>query len=343
MQRQVLNIVLIFSLLLVFSFSTLHDAQADVDWKPSFKYMKIYGTVAPSSWYTWAVNMGLELEKKYPGLKCSAIEGQSGANISATERDYTSFGLTFSNTLSDALAGDSLFKGKSYPNLRYVGIFANQWLNVIIRKGVSVDDNQFTRDIIKLRFSIGAKKWGSTYLTIKGLEALGINEEVVRKAGGLVEYIEYKGMTTMLQDRNLDAAIVWQTMPSMIFQPVASSKPGCYMPQLTKDELQKFILGQPKRIQEILFFGKIPDNYLEGGRKGGSTIGFTAPIIVHKDLPDEMVYEITKIAFESKKVRECCGPIIDCLKSEDPLRGKPKEIATHPGAVKYWKERGLIK
>jgi TRAP transporter TAXI family solute receptor len=343
MHKQVLIILSIFSLFLVFSFSAPRDARADANWKPSFKYMKIYGTAAPSSWYTWAVNMGLELERKYPGLKCSAIEGASAANISATENEYTSFGLTFSNTLSDALAGESLFKGKSYPNLRYVGIFANQWLNVIIRKGVSADDKQFTRDIIKLRFSIGAKKWGSTYLTMEGLKALGIDEAVVKKAGGLMEYLEYKGMTTMLQDRNLDAAIVWQTMPSMIFQPVYSSKPGCYMPQLTKEELQKFILGQPKRLQEILFWGKIPDNYMNGGRQGGPTIGFTAPIIVHKDLPDEMVYEITKIAFESKKVRECCGPIIDCLKSEDPLRGKPEGIEVHPGALKYWRERGLIK
>jgi TRAP transporter TAXI family solute receptor len=328
----------------LFLFSGASNAGANPDWKPDFKYMKIMGTSAGSSWYTWAINMGLELEKKFPGLKCSAIEGNTSKNTAGTNNDYTTFGLTFMISLADAWFGEgTTFKGKEHRNLRYVGTFVNEWFTVVVRKGANIEDGHFTRDIVKLRFSPGAKIWSSQFITTDGLKALGINEETVRKAGGAIQYVGYKDMTTMLQDRNLDAALVWQTMPTLIFQSVVNTPPGVYMPRFTKRELEIFVSGQPERIREVFFFGEIPDNYLSGGRKGGPTIGFTAPIIVHKDLPEEMVYQITKIAYESKKVKECCGPVKDCLTLQDPLLGKPKYFPIHPGALKYWKERGLIK
>ena len=333
---------LIFGICALLLFS--NASHAGPGWKPDFKYMKVCGARQGSSWYFFAVNMGLELEKKYPGLKCSALEGNSAKNIAATDKDYTSFGPTFMTAVADAWIGEGpIWKGKTARNIRYLGPFVNEWLTVIVRKGVNIEDGHFTRDIVKLRVSVGTRNWTAKVLNMNGFEALGITEEDFRKAGGAIQYVGYKDMTTMLQDRNLDVAIVWNTNPSTIFQGVANSRPGVYVPQLTKEELEKIIAGQPKRIRDTLFWGRFPDNYLNGDRKGGPAIGFSAPLIVHKDLPDEMVYQIAKLAYESKKVKSCCGKIVDCLVDDNPLLGKPDYFPIHPGALRYWKDRGLVK
>jgi TRAP transporter TAXI family solute receptor len=311
---------------------------------PDFKYFKIEGSVAGSSWYTWAVNMGLELEKKFPGLKCSGLEGGASKSLVNVNNDYTTAAATFMVSMVDAWYGTGpAFKGKTFRNVRYVGTLTKQWLNVIVRKGVNIEDGQFTRDLPKYRFSPGERNWSTIGVSLDGLRGLGITEEVIKKAGGKIHFIGYGDMKTMMQDRNLDVAIVWQTMPSMIFQELAHARPGVYMPQLTKEELEKFVSGQEKNKKGIFFEGKIPDNYLEGGRSGGPTIGFSAPIIVHKDLPDEFVYQFTKICFESEKVKSSAGSVKYFLTAEDPELGKPKFLPWHPGALKYWKDRGLVK
>ena len=177
---------------------------------------------------------------------------------------------------------------------------------------------------------------------VAGLEALGVDEKSVRQMGGSIRYVGYGDMKTMLKDRNLDAAIVLQTMPSGIFASVANTPPGIYMPRLSKEELTKFVKGQPERIREIIFQSSIPDNYMGGNRKGGPTVAITASLIAHKDLPAEMVYQIAKLSYESPTVKAACGPVKDCLVARNPLQGKPEKLPMHPGAVKYWKEKGLL-
>jgi len=69
------------------------------------------------------------------------------------------------------------------------------------------------------------------------------------------------------------------------------------------------------------------------------TIAVKATLAVHKDVPDEVVYEMTKILYENidelAKAHQVAKQI-DMHKAFEGLM-----IPLHPGAIKYYEEQGI--
>ena len=64
--------------------------------------------------------------------------------------------------------------------------------------------------------------------------------------------------------------------------------------------------------------------------------------VIHKDVPDDLVYKITRVSWEHEKdIRSAMGPFYDPYKIENAMRGA--EIPIHPGALKYFREVGITK
>jgi len=69
------------------------------------------------------------------------------------------------------------------------------------------------------------------------------------------------------------------------------------------------------------------------------TVAVKSTLVVHKDLPDEAVYEITKILYENIEELAKAHQVakqIDINHAFDGLM-----IPLHPGAVKYYEEHGI--
>lgn len=64
---------------------------------------------------------------------------------------------------------------------------------------------------------------------------------------------------------------------------------------------------------------------------------------IHKDVPADIVYKMVKATFEhQKEIRDAMGPFYNPFKIENALVGS-EGIPIHPGALKYYKEVGIIK
>jgi hypothetical protein len=70
------------------------------------------------------------------------------------------------------------------------------------------------------------------------------------------------------------------------------------------------------------------------------TVGVLATMVTSTDVPEDVVYTLTKTVFENfdsfKKLHETFG----ALTKEKMLEGLTAPL--HPGAVKYYKEAGLM-
>ena len=72
------------------------------------------------------------------------------------------------------------------------------------------------------------------------------------------------------------------------------------------------------------------------------SIGDPSAFIIHKDVPDDIVYKMTKSIFEHQnEILKAVGPFFNPFKIENALVGA--EIPIHPGALKYYKEVGVAK
>jgi TRAP transporter TAXI family solute receptor len=100
----------------------------------------------------------------------------------------------------------------------------------------------------------------------------------------------------------------------------------------------------PKKVEEFLaanagyFKGTIKAGTYKGQDKDALALGHTSVILVNNDLPEDLVYDITKAILEnSARFNKIEGIEI----GTDPLLGIDPAIL-HPGARRYYEEVGLI-
>lgn len=65
-----------------------------------------------------------------------------------------------------------------------------------------------------------------------------------------------------------------------------------------------------------------------------TTLGDWTSILVRKDLPEDLVYEVTKTLWES---RSYIAGIIKDFGGLSPQTALPEGVEAHPGSVKFWK------
>jgi TRAP transporter TAXI family solute receptor len=76
-------------------------------------------------------------------------------------------------------------------------------------------------------------------------------------------------------------------------------------------------------------------------REDVPTFGVKATICTSADVPEDMIYAITKEVFENVDELRKLHPALTVLTRENMLQGLSAPL--HPGAEKYFKEAGLMK
>ena len=71
------------------------------------------------------------------------------------------------------------------------------------------------------------------------------------------------------------------------------------------------------------------------------TVGMLATFVTSAKVPDDVVYAVTKEVFENLDEFKKLHPALSGLTREGMLQGLTAPI--HPGAMKYYKEVGLMK
>ncbi|MCW8970648.1 MAG: TAXI family TRAP transporter solute-binding subunit, partial [Rhodospirillales bacterium] len=83
----------------------------------------------------------------------------------------------------------------------------------------------------------------------------------------------------------------------------------------------------------------IPANTYPGQAKDVNTIAQPNFLGVHKDVPEEDVYMITKAIYENLAFLNGIHKATSVMKLESAIGGLPAPL--HPGAARYYKEAGL--
>ncbi len=85
----------------------------------------------------------------------------------------------------------------------------------------------------------------------------------------------------------------------------------------------------------------IPPGSFPNQDKPVKTFAGSAIIIAHKDVPDNIVYDLIKSTYENLDFLINIHPIVKYTVLEQALNGQPFEL--HPGAERYYREMGVLK
>jgi len=270
-------------------------------------------------------------KRKVYGIRCT-VESTGGSvfNVNAIMTGDLEFGVVQSDRQYQAMKGLAEWKDKG-PQKDLRAVFAVHPESVTL---VAADDAgiKSINDLRGKRVNIGNPGSGQRQNSIDALTNAGIDYKKDLKAEG-VKAAEAPGL---LQDGRIDAFFYTVGHPSgAIKEATAGRRKVHFVP----------ISGLDKLVKKYPTYMKltIPIKLYPGATntKDVSTFGVKATFVTSAKVPDRVVYAITKEVFDNFESFKKLHPAYQVLTKENMLEGMSAPI--HPGAMKYYKESGLVK
>ena len=247
-------------------------------------------------------------------------------------------GLTGAILGAPAMKGEDPFD-KKIDNVAAIANLYTQWFYFVIDKEFADAHNiKYVDDIFKNKIPIRLallKPGTLSEFTARSLlkTCYGVTYDDIKSWGGEVVYASYTDGANMLINGLIDAFAFTVSNPTSVVMNIEAKKSIYILP--ISDEARE------KMAQE---YGTVTFVFQPGDynciTEPTPTIGTYTQLIVRKDLPEDLVYEITKIFFEHKDELAQSIKALGELSIEECA--KNTVFPLHPGAEKYYKEVGAL-
>ncbi len=267
--------------------------------------------------------------RKDHGLRCT-VESTGGSvfNINAVMSGDMDIGFAQSDTQYYAMTGAAAFKDKPQPKLRALFSVYPELLTLVTRQDANI---KTFADIKGKRINVGDPGSGTRVTTELVMKEMGIKLEELKFAGEL-KFVE---MAPALCDNKIDAFTFVAGHPNAIFQEAATTCASS-IASVTGPAVDKLVKDNP-------FYAKasVPGKLYKGTDNPQPTFGVMATVVASADLPEQTAYVITKAVFDNFDDFRKLHPAVANITKEQMLSGNT--VPFHPGALKYFKEKGLVK
>ncbi len=176
--------------------------------------------------------------------------------------------------------------------------------------------------------SVGAPKSGTELNARAIFEAAGMSYDDL----GKIEYLPFGDSVELIKNRQLDATLQSAGLGVASIRDLATSLP-INVVAVPADVVAK--IGAPYVAVTI------PANTYEGQAEDVPTAGVGNMLITSADVSEETAYQMTKALFENLDRLVAAHAAAKAITLEKALDGLP--VPLHPGAERYYKEKGLIK
>ncbi len=270
--------------------------------------------------------------KKQQYVIRATVEATGGSvfNLNAVMADDLEFGIAQSDRQYQAYSGLAEWQAKGpQKDLRSVFSIYPETVTLV----AAVDANIKTiADLKGKRVNLGDPGSGNRQNAIDALESAGLNYEKDLKA----ESIKASEAPSLLQDEKIDAFFYTVGHPNGAIKEATAGARKVRIIEIPTngDMMKKF----PYYAQSF-----IPSElYPTADNKGNVfSFGVQATLVTSAKVSDDVVYAITKEVFDNFESFKKLHPAYAVLTKESMLMGLSAPI--HPGALKYYKEAGLIK
>jgi len=267
------------------------------------------------------------IDKAY---RCTAPStGGSNYNIGQIKEGEFQFGVAQSDWQFHAYNGSSKWEGKQFGNLRAVFSVHNEPFQIWARKKAKVKD---FKGLKGKTVNIGNPGSGQRGTMEELMKAMGVDNSYFKGVTELTSSEQVKALC----DGKIDAFGYSVGFPNGAMEQAATCGAKALPINLTGGPVQGLIDGA-----DYYAAATIPAGTYTGQKKDVTTFGVKATVVTSADVPEELVYLVTKAVFEN----------FDAFRSQHPAFGpleKKNMIADglsaplHPGAIKYYKEAGLM-
>ena len=267
------------------------------------------------------------IDKAY---RCTAPStGGSNYNIGQIKDGEFQFGVAQSDWQYHAVNGTSKWEGNQFSNLRAVFSVHNEPFQIWASKKSKIKDFKSLKGKV---VNIGNPGSGQRGTMEELMKAMGVDSSYFKATTELTSSEQVKALC----DGKIDAFGYSVGFPNGAMEQAATCAAKASPINLTGAQVQGLISGADYYAQAV-----IPKGTYSNQKKDATTFGVKATVVTSADVSEEMVYLVTKAVMENFDDFKAQHPAFSFLEKKNMIKDG-LSAPLHPGAIKYYKEAGLM-
>ncbi len=280
-------------------------------------------------YYPLGGGMAAVLSKYVPGIQATAeVTGGSVANLQLIGTGKPYLGMTMADAGLDALKGQDRFTGKPVPIRTLMVMYPNR-MHVVTIEGTGVNT---MKDLKGKRVSTGSGGSATEVMAFRVIEAAGLDKDrdMKRERLGVAESVN------AIKDRKIDAFFWVGGLPTAAITDLANT-PGVKLKLVDHADL---VAAMNKKYGNLYVQDVIPKDTYRGMEVDNKQATVMNLLVAHQNMDEKTAYDIVKAVFEHRDDLIRVHKEAENIKLENQ-KAAATPIPFHPGALKYYREKGI--
>ena len=269
------------------------------------------------------------LTKYVPGWQVSAeVTGGSIDNLKLIGAKKADVGFTMADASLDASRGADKFKGAPVAHQALAVLYPNI-MHIVTIEGSGIAK---VSDLKGKRVSTGSAGSATEVMAFRVIEAAGLNrdKDMTRVRLGAAE------STSAIKDRKIDAYFWVGGLPTSAVTDLAAT-PGV---KLVLVDHADVVAKMNAKYGPLYSTSKIPAGTYPGQTKDNAVAAVWNILVASESMPVDVAYNVVKTMFEKREEWGTVHKEALSLKAENQKQAN-SPVKFHPGALKYFKEKGI--
>jgi uncharacterized protein len=273
--------------------------------------------------------MAAVLSKYVPGMQATAeVTGGSVANLQLIGTGKPYLALTMADATLDAYKGQDKFAGKPVPVRTLMILYPNR-MHVVTIEATGIAK---MGDLKGKRVSTGSGGSATEVMAFRVIEAAGLDKDrdLKRERLGVAESV------AALKDRKIDAFFWVGGLPTAAVTDLANS-PGVKIKMIDHADL---VPAMNKKYGNLHVKDAIGKDVYKGMEKDNPQATVMNLLVANQNMDDKTAYNIVKTIFDKLDEIKLVHKEAENFKLENQ-KADASPVPWHPGAVKYFAEKGV--
>jgi TRAP transporter TAXI family solute receptor len=283
-------------------------------------YYPLAGAMSRIVYNTKDLNMRATVESSGASVANAQLIGTGDADFAILQNDIAYY----------AFKGETLSAFKDKPVKTMGGIFSiyPELVQIVATQASGIKS---IKDLKGKRVVLGPQGSGTEQNALQILEVHGLKEADLGKA----ERIDAAAAADQLKDARVDAAFFTTGVGAAVIIDSFITGKAMLVPIGASE-------GEALRKKYPFYtIEKVPANTYKGQEREVSTPAVMAMMVARTDLPEDLVYKFTKAIFDNLPQFHAAHSAAKSLTLQTALAGMP--VPLHPGAEKFFKEKGIAR
>jgi TRAP transporter TAXI family solute receptor len=292
-------------------------------------FLRLASGPAGGTWYPLGAKISQIFSAELPDVISANGPGGGVENVLDVNQRNAEMGFSYSAQTRLGYLGKGKFR-HAQENIRHFATLYSGLLQIAVPRDSPV---RSVADLRGRNISPGKAGWAGTEVARAVLKAYGMTFESIKQEGGAIHHVDYTDSVALMKDRHIDAFFALSSVPQSSLMEL-NFDPGIRLLSLDEDLIARIVAENPGYVRMI-----IPKTAYEGMQADVHTVGIPTVLIVHKDLPDDLVYRLAKAFWAHHADLVEVSPVWKDVRLENALLAPPAPV--HPGAQRYYDENGV--